>query len=144
MLKIFVSILVSFVLFGSAFCMAEEGERKALMVPDAPEMTKESTLDTEDSATDTEVMEENEAIPSETVESQATEENLQESHEENTQTAQNESAEETSDVAKEEPQTEQPEVQTEESKPSPDVIEAQRAEEAELRELGAGEEPIEE
>jgi len=155
MLKIFVSVFFSLVLVGSVFCVAEEGLEdaviEALVVPDASPNIEETAIESD-------VLEENEALASETIEpaisaeDSQTEEGSGDNPAENIE-VQNTDAQKTDEnnELQEDTQNEvpidTPEQLTEPSEekeeaPSAEVLEAQRAEEAELRELGAGEEPV--
>jgi hypothetical protein len=158
MLKIFASTLLSFIFLLSSFCVAEEGLEEPLMVPEAIEITEEMPI--ESAANEGNEGIPNDEIPQETsaVENTPTEEieeTSQENHEESLQEPKDNSSEETinsdenskiDDTIQEEAQpdeTEQSLAPKEEvNQPSQAVIEAQLAEEAELRELGAGEEPL--
>ena len=131
MLKIFVSVFFSLVLVGSVFCVAEEGleeaspnieENEALIVP---------TISEEDSQTE----EGSGDNPAENIEVQNTDTQEIDENNELHQDTQNEAHADTPE------QLTEPREEKEEA-PSAEVLEAQRAEEAELRELGAGEEPV--
>jgi len=140
MLKIFVSVLLSMILFFPSFSVAEETVEEPLMVPETQDVPEEISIDTE-------APEQHEEIPTETIEPSSTDEVSQENTTHNVQASDGNA--EMSDTDQEEVQQYQPaqsEVPAEEvqeiEKPSQEEIEAQQAEEAELRESGVGEEPI--
>lgn len=138
MLKVFRSVLLSMVLFFPSFSIAEETIEEPLMVPEAQE----------EISINTEALEQQEEIPTETIveaiEPAPTDEIPQDN---NTQASdENEDTRDTDQKETQQYPSDQIEEPTEEvqeiEKPSQEEIEAQQAEEAELRESGAGEEPI--
>ena len=134
MSRLFLSIIFSLFILLQTTVIAEEGYMEPLMVPEAAseEVNSDEEAEVLDTSEDQEAL--IEEVPTEI------EENAEE---ETTPTSEEESNTESSE---EEPQVEQEEEQTEEEPvveaPSEDELEAQRAEEAELREVGAGEEPV--
>jgi len=123
MFRLISSIVFSFFILFQTTCLADEAEHEPLVVPEAAEEMEVPPKNTdEESVPEESVPEENVKVENEAVE--------------------NEAAPEVTEDAPEAKQ-EAPETQAEEPKEkiSEAELEARRAEEAELREAGVGEEP---
>ncbi len=130
MSKFFSSIVFLFFILFQATAIADEGDIKPLLVPEAVI----EVLTTEDSETMEESHEQEGDGEEVQTENHASEEesDIDSAHEEVQIGQINEES------TTEEPVLEEPVVEA----PSEDELEAQRAEEAEMREVGAGEEPV--
>ncbi len=134
MSRLFLSILFSFFLLFQTTSFAEEGDIEHLIVPEAQD---ENVASAETEVSDvTEVEESIEEVP-QIIE---TETDIAQVPQEITQTKEAE-LKTISEVPTEQTQEEVAEETPIEEGPSEDELEAKRAEEAELREVGAGEEP---
>ena len=133
MSRLFSGIIFSFFLLFQTISIADEGDIEPLMVPEtsSEEINSDEETEVTDEAEEQEIPVEDVPIK-ENSEEETTPDSEEESNENNTEDA---------PLAE---QAEEPQVEDEPvvEAPSEDELEARRAEEAELREVGAGEEPV--
>jgi hypothetical protein len=134
MSKLFLPLIYSFFLLSQAIAFAEEGDIERLVVPEVQDerITAEQTELSEDGA--------EEIIPEETPQPIEEQTDIAQVPQEAIQTEQAETPPNTEEPTKQ-IQEEVAEEAPAEEVPSEDELEAMRAEESELREVGAGEEP---
>jgi flagellar motor protein MotB len=140
MSKLFTSILFSFFLLFQTTSIADEGDVERLVVPEAQDSTANADKGEEAGI--------EESLPEEPETSAETPQISNEENEVPTHTLDNEDSPQETQVEEQSEETQEAstevteEVAQTEEKPSEEELEAKHAEEAELREVGAGEEPI--
>ena len=143
--KLFSTLLFSFFLFSQTTSFAQEGDIERLVVPEAQEETvtsDESDVqeEAEQEVAQEEIAQEESEVMDEPTHLAQLPQTTNEHEQDKTHTE--ESTNIPTEPTQEEVVEEVPEEITVEEAPSEDELEAKRAEEAELREVGAGEEPM--